>query len=868
MALVTPVALARTGAWLDEVTFFIEGEQAKALDMLLKDEIQAYFFDFDDPDLFAQVKEEEDLWYVVAYGNYNDVTFNPVGPEFPATGKLNPFAITAIREAMNYVLDRDYMAEELAGGLAIPRYLAISPAFPDYARVVDTAKALEVKYAYDFEKGRDIIAAEMEKLGATIQNGKWTYKGDPVNIIVLIRTEDKRTLYGDYISTQLENLNFTVERSYKTSSEASPLWLFGEPGDGLWHVYTGGWISTQIDRDQADNFDFHYTQRSYPLPLWQNYNPPAEFDALSEALANSDFTSVEERNEMMAQALEGGMSWSARLFVTQDVAAFAARDGVEVTADLSGGFYGSQLWPYTLRYTGQEGGSMKIASSDILTDPWNPVAGTAWVYDAMIFRACQSVEVLPDPFTGLAVPNRIERAEVEVRRGLPVSKTMDWITLKYVDKILVPEDAWMGWDAATMQITNPPAGTEAKAKITVYYDENLWNTQWHDGSKLDLADIVFQFIFNFDIADPASPVYDESQVPTIESFKNTFKGIKIIQEDPLIIEFYSDETNLDAETMVDDWVDDFWPGGYYGPAPWHGLAVGWLAESKKLTAFTGDKANALGEGIEWMNYIAGPVLNILAANLDDALAQQFIPYEEVLGDYVTKAEASTRYQNLKTWYNAHGHFWVGNGPFWLKNVDTTAKQVTLARFEGFTDDAAKWSAYTEPALPKVSVTAPDTVVQALAGNFSVEVTFKDEPYAVSDISFIKYILIDPRGQVTSSGVAEPIEDGLWEVVLTSDDTSVLQSGSYSLQAIAASKKVSIPTSGSAAFIAVAFEDYLSGEIAELTAELETTTARLGNLTSDLEDEVDSLKGLSTTLMILAVVALVLGAGGIVLGLRK
>ena len=42
-----------------------------------------------------------------------------------------------------------------------------------------------------------------------------------------------------------------------------------------------------------------------------------------------------------------------------------------------------QLYPYTIRFTGQEGGVMRIAQPGILVEPWNPVAGTNWVYDAM-----------------------------------------------------------------------------------------------------------------------------------------------------------------------------------------------------------------------------------------------------------------------------------------------------------------------------------------------------------------------------------------------------------------------------------------------------------------------------------------------------
>ncbi|MEM2647732.1 MAG: ABC transporter substrate-binding protein, partial [Candidatus Bathyarchaeia archaeon] len=87
-----PVSYAQVpkGPWVDEVILSVETDEAKTVDMLLKNEIQVYFRDISDPELFKRVKASPDLWYVTSFGLYFELTFNPVGPEFPATGKLNP----------------------------------------------------------------------------------------------------------------------------------------------------------------------------------------------------------------------------------------------------------------------------------------------------------------------------------------------------------------------------------------------------------------------------------------------------------------------------------------------------------------------------------------------------------------------------------------------------------------------------------------------------------------------------------------------------------------------------------------------------------------------------------------------------------
>ena len=54
---------------------------------------------------------------------------------------------------------------------------------------------------------------------------------------------------------------------------------------------------------------------------------------------------------------------------------------VQVATDLGAGVETSSVWPFTLRFVGQEGGTLKWATNDIFTDPWNPVAGSNWTWD-------------------------------------------------------------------------------------------------------------------------------------------------------------------------------------------------------------------------------------------------------------------------------------------------------------------------------------------------------------------------------------------------------------------------------------------------------------------------------------------------------
>ncbi|MEM2533677.1 MAG: ABC transporter substrate-binding protein, partial [Candidatus Nezhaarchaeales archaeon] len=516
------------GPWVDEVDFFVEVEEAKAVDMLKKNEMQAYFRDVRDPELFKAVKASPDLWYAMSYGLYFELTFNPVGPVFPATGKLNPFAVPRIREAINYLVDRKYIVDEIMAGMAVPRYTVLTPAFPDYARYADAVRRIEASYAYSLDKAKAIITEEMIKLGAELKDGKWHYKGEPVTLTFLIRVEDQRRQIGDYVASQLEKVGFTVDRQYKTSREAAPLWIRGNPADGKWHIYTGGWITTLVSRDEADNFGYFYTPRPALGPLWSAYRPSPEFDYVAGRLWARDFSSIEERGELVKKALELSMKDSVRVWLVTQLAPWPARKEVSLTYDLAAGFSGARLWPYTIRYADRVGGVVKVASTDLLVDPVNPVAGSDWIYDAMYYRAASDPALIPDPFTGLYRPQRVKKAEVYALKGLPIGVTLDWVSLKFVDKIEVPTDAWYDWDAKKQEIVYAPPGTTAKTKTVVYYADELFDMKFHDGSKFSLADVVFNYILTFDRAKPESPVYDESYVPAFEAFKQYFKGFKIL----------------------------------------------------------------------------------------------------------------------------------------------------------------------------------------------------------------------------------------------------------------------------------------------------------------------------------------------------
>lgn len=803
-----PVApVDRMGAWIDTVVFIEEPSADAAVNRLDVGEIDLYAFQVTNPEVADSVAAAPNLDIERSFGSYSELTFNPAGPIFEGTGALNPFAVPRIREAMNWLIDRDFIAEEIHGGMAVPRWHPFNIASNDYATMADAARALELQYAYNMELAQEVITEEMEALGAELVGGVWQYEGEPVEIIVLIRTEDERLEIGDYVANQLEDIGFTTTRLYRTAAEASPIWIAGDPNDGEFHIYTGGWITTVVPRNLAGNFAFFYTDTGLAFPLWQNYVNDPEFYELAQALDRSEFRTVEERYDMMARALELAMEDSIRMWLIDRASITPRRTELEVAADLYGGVSGSWLWPVTIRRSGEVGGSVRVAMPSLLTEPWNPLDGSNWIYDMMVIRATGEMGHVPDPFTGLWLPRRFESAEVIIEEGLPVFKTHDWVDLEFAAEIVVPDDAWADWDPVEQRFLTAAevyTVTETVArKSIVYYPDDLFDTvTWHDGSPLSIGDFLMGMILTFDRGQEGSFVYDPAKTAALNSFMAGFRGVRIVSEDPLIIETYSNVFQPDAENSITSW----FPYYAQGPGAWHNLALGLFAEANLDAAFSSAKADA--NEVEWLSYIAGPTLDVMdsylrgdeEAGIEALLDTGAIPYEPTLGQYITADEAMARYENLAEWKRIRGHFWLGTGPFYLERAFPVEGTVIIQRNLNYPDPADRWAGFAAPAIPEIDLDGPTRVTIGEEATYEVWVEFDGAPYPVEDISEVKYLVFDARGELAEVGVAEAIEDGYWEFTLSSDLTAGLEEGSNRLEIVVVSLRVAVPGFDSLLFV--------------------------------------------------------------------
>jgi len=806
LAALSVTATARVGGWLDEIVFFEEVDQAKVISMIASGEVQFFANAFMSSNL-ATI-ESLGLPYVQSYGSYNTLLLNPEGPTF-TDGRLNPFHDEAIMQALQRLVDRQYIIDELCAGLGVAMYTTLLPVSPTYAQIASVNRATEIEFAFDKAGAIQQISDRMIALGATKIDGVWAYNGEKITIIGIIRTEDERREIGNFFADWLEEAGFQVDRQYKVSAEASPIWNRSDPKLGLWHYYTGGWIANSIDRSSVSDFCTHFTDVCYPTSRTVNY--PDEVDPVlydySIRVANGDFASPAERLELFAAMEELGRESPFNIWLYVEASPWVIPNGLGVTADLMAGIFGGRLWARTLSYVDADGapmtgGTVRIANQSFLTDPWNAPGGSNWLFDAVIQRAVEDASMMSDPFTGLGIPNFLERVDITVRQGLPVfSNGVDYCSVTYVPEVAVPADAWYDWDAAAGDFILAGPGRTAQAVIRYTFPEALWSYKWHDGSTISMGDLLMDFLYGFalDPAKPESPYYDASAVSTYESNMSVFKGLKVISVHPLVYDLYTDGIDLDAEVMAFNNQSVMWFTYSQGTSPWHTMALGLMSEAAGLAAFSNPKSEE--KGIPWLNYAAGETLNQMATNLVEAQITNFLPYPNALGDYVTQQEIVERYANASNFLSQYGHLYLGTGPYFVETFDPLASIVVLKRFADYAFDLQRFMVYAKPKMPAVAVSGPATVAIGSEGVFNVSVTYEGEAYPANEISTVGYIVINAAGQIAFSGSGVVAGDGAATVTLPAAETANLVAGSSRLELIVTVVPVALMATAYTTFIA-------------------------------------------------------------------
>ena len=324
--------------------------------------------------------------------------------------------------------------------------------------------------------------------------------------------------------------------------------------------------------------------------------------------------------------------------------------------------------------------------------------------------------------TGKINPLFIKSADVTYLEGIHYINDQDWISAASAQEIAVPNDAIIAWDTekasgiyadadymhaavglatawlatyerekpkdrdkiarqeqiiADLQAIEDRGYLTANVKYTVTYDDSIFDLSWQDGSAFSIADIVMAFITKTQLIDEESPLYDEYYAQKHAHELEGFKGFKIISEDPLVIDYYTDSYEL----YTSDTIHPMWVDYGTGQQSWAMAAAAQQAIAAKKATYSKGLSDYYGYTL--LDYSKEDALGIVAQLLESLRISGEIPYEELLSPYVTQQNAGRNYQNILDFYAKNKHMYIGMGPYIITNIDALSPSLTLSYFPDF-----------------------------------------------------------------------------------------------------------------------------------------------------------------------------------------
>src|SRR5210317_435860 len=131
---------AEKNTFFDSVKFIQYLDENTALEEVRNGNLDLYYYTIS-PDRLENNQNREGLQVFDSTGGSYSILINPAESE-----NFNPFSDKDIRFAMNYLVDRKLIVNELMGGYGSPIISYYSPSDPEYLTVVEQLETYNFKY--------------------------------------------------------------------------------------------------------------------------------------------------------------------------------------------------------------------------------------------------------------------------------------------------------------------------------------------------------------------------------------------------------------------------------------------------------------------------------------------------------------------------------------------------------------------------------------------------------------------------------------------------------------------------------------------------------------------------------------------------
>lgn len=703
-------ASATVGTNVDTIQFVQYLDENTAIEEVRNGNLDMYYFSVP-PDRIESAQLREGLKVYQSAGRTYSLLVNPAESE-----QFNPFSIREVRFALNYLVDRTLIVNELVGGYGVPMVSNYGPYNTEYLAILDELERFQ--FRYNPKLADQIISDALSDVGAHKKDGVWFYQESPIPVKVFIRSDDPvRKAIGEILAQELEERGFEITRNYGDLNKAFVVVYGSNPEDLKWNVYTEGWggRSAFIRYDPIGLAQMYSPWFSnmpgFNDPSYWNYENP-KLDEITQNIYTGNFTSAEQRNELIQQATVEAINESVRIFLIGNIDQYVVNQDTDGVINDFGAGVPTRFTAINARGVDD---SLVIGVKQIYQGAWNPIRGLVDLYSMHIWNIINDPAVFKHPFTGDTIPIR---AQWEVQ------------TLGAGKKISVPDDAII-WDPVSQAWTG---ATKSEATSMVVFDLEFSN--WHHGRPMDMYDVLHSLYFAIEwgtATDDNDKTVDTEYTPQATQKISTIIGVRQINDTR--IEVYVDYWHFDKAEIA-DWAT------VWSVMPWEIYEAMQRAVLDGRVSFS--QSSAVSKDVGWLSLLVPNDAQIIRQNLEDFGDDGFVP-EPLKYFGLDSQYAQQRYDASIAWIEQKNHAVISNGPFYLDAYSPESRTITIASFDDPTYPFEKghWSKFENVELPQIIGVQIPSIIK----NDGTGITIQ-----TNNTSDLQYFLSNSAGVIASGSI--------------------------------------------------------------------------------------------------------------------
>ena len=758
--------------------------------------------------------------YAVPSGSWS-LLFNPYPNKAPYTvetkdgnTQFNPLAIKEIRYALNWLIDRKKIVDEVLKGAGEPSFTQATVGQPGTypynlipINLGTTATGNEVEALEKINNAMIKASNLPENKGKLLKVGDlWQYNGEAVTLKMIIRVDDPtgRLPAGQAIADLIEKTGIKVDRLLYDRSKSTQLAYNTDPKNYEWNIITEAWGAGATRAWWDISLRQMYVPAGNNMPgrgvagFWNYKND--EVTRLSDKNSNGRFLTSEEywRDNLRIQKI--GLEEAVRIYLNSQTQFFVANKEAFNSRMLYGVGDGINHWSMRTADIKPNKNGEKVlrviqhsSQGSLFMSPWDPIGigGFRDVYSGMIIgSATDAGAYFESPSTAKTefILGEVDKNTVEIGVAPnPVKGGNPLGTVKVSpDSMLYNPYTEMWEKGKTIKVD----GTNVRYvndNNPVTYVKGVFKPKkfmWHHNIESSLVDLIYSEIFRANIVTKTSGSDKYYDAALASRYRPVMDGVRgsVINDDGSF-EVYSksywpmDESRQLSALAISPKIGN----------PNRNTLIPFEINEAIMKMITeGSQSGTVYSLVEDQSFTPIDVKNPtcvadIKAKLIEMRDSSYVP--KGVEAWLTVAHARERYNAAINFIDNYGHAYISNGPFFISKIDTKANYIELTAFRDYAYEMNYWidklsttmSKIEDVDMPSIAEKTEDLSIEIIVSSYDYPSIDIKEPHAETKVRAL--LQLPTGGERVYNGV---FEGDIYKINISKEDLKVLPNGSYTI----------------------------------------------------------------------------------------